>query len=447
MPAQMFVAEGPTPVRDPQGFALNSTLADELGLDLGDDWPQVLSGNALPPGSKPITQAYAGHQFGHWNPQLGDGRAVLLGESVTDHGTYDIQLKGAGRTYWSRGGDGRAWLGPVLREFIVSEAMAALGIPTTRALAAVTTGETVLREDGPLPGAILTRVAQSHVRVGTFQYFAAQQDRTALDVLLDYTIARHYREASNGADVLDLAVTAQAQLVADWMGVGFVHGVMNTDNAHVGGLTIDYGPCAFLDEFIPGKVFSSIDHGGRYAFANQPQIAAWNLAQFATALLPLADDRAQVAEAYTKIVHDFAPRFYAAYHMKFAGKFGLALENPESAGIIEDGLKIMADNLLDFTQSFWALSHGELPAAWPKTGEWATKWKANFDAHAVQPSPALIPRNHTVEAMIKAAAMGDKTPFETLWNALKTPFDMPNDRSLIQPPKPEQRVLQTFCGT
>ena len=266
LPEQMFKREGPTAVAAPEGRLWNAPLAADLGLTQPAHWQAIFSGCHVPDDLTPITQAYGGHQFGHWNPQLGDGRAVLLG----DINGHDIQLKGSGRTHWSRGGDGRAWVGPVVREYLLSEALHALAIPTTRALAIVTTGEPVLREHGPLPGAVLTRVATSHVRVGTFQYFAARNDRQALEALLHYTITRHYPTAQTPRQVLEAAVAHQADLIARWMAVGFIHGVMNTDNAHVGGITLDYGPCAFMDGYAPMKVFSSIDHGGRYAFAISP---------------------------------------------------------------------------------------------------------------------------------------------------------------------------------
>ncbi len=449
LPDQMFEREGPTAVKDPAPFVLNADLAKDLHLNLDENWHLFLSGNQLAPSTTPITQAYAGHQFGHWNPQLGDGRAVLLGEAELNGVPHDVQLKGSGRTKWSRGGDGRAWLGPALREYIVSEAMFALGIPTTRALGVVTTGEPVLREQGPLPGAIITRVAQSHVRVGMFQYHAARNDVAALDALADYTIRRHFPDAQTPADLLAHAVQRQAELVAKWMGVGFIHGVMNTDNAHIGGLTIDYGPCAFMDAFDPMKVFSSIDHGGRYAFGNQPQIAAWNMAQFATSLLPLAPDRDAAIEEFTKIVHGFGPAFETAYQSTFAGKLGIMADDPGAAVLIDDLFALMAAHELDFTNTFWALSQGTTPADWPDTGaDWLDRWQASFDQSAVVPSPAVIPRNHQIEAVIAESVAGHKDRFHRMIRVLATPFSFPeDDADLTLPPTATEIVHRTFCGT
>ena len=301
LPPHAFVRHAPVPVAHPTLIALNDDLAASLGISSdalrADDGIAVLAGNSLPVGADPIAQAYAGHQFGGWVPQLGDGRAVLLGELSTAQGRFDLQLKGAGRTPFSRGGDGRAWLGPVLREYLVSEAMFAMDVPTTRALAVVATGEHVLRE-GPLPGAILTRIARSHIRVGTFQYFAARGDVDMLGALVDHVVARHYYPQANDAwGLLDAVISAQAHLIAQWMGLGFIHGVMNTDNMSVAGETIDYGPCAFMDTHHPERVFSSIDQFGRYAYGRQPDIAAWNLAQFASSLLPVLGDEAAAHRA------------------------------------------------------------------------------------------------------------------------------------------------------
>ncbi|MDH5799051.1 MAG: YdiU family protein, partial [Paracoccaceae bacterium] len=324
LPERFFARQAPVPVHAPELVALNEPLACDLGID--PDWlrsPEgvaVLAGNTTPEGAEPLAQAYAGHQFGGWVPQLGDGRAVLLGEVVDAAGRRrDIQLKGSGRTPFSRNGDGRAWLGPVLREFLVSEAMAALGIPTTRSLAAVKTGELVQRESS-LPGAVLTRVASSHIRVGTFQYFAARQDTEALQALTDHVIQRHYPNAGDALGLLRCVVAAQAGLVARWMGVGFIHGVMNTDNMSIAGETIDYGPCAFLDAYDPMKVFSSIDHFGRYAFSRQPDVAAWNLAQFASCLLPLMGEKDSAIQVATAAVHEFPALFEAAYLAEYRAK-------------------------------------------------------------------------------------------------------------------------------
>jgi uncharacterized protein YdiU (UPF0061 family) len=410
--------------------------------------------------------------------QLGDGRAILLGEVVgADGGRRDIQLKGAGRTPFSRGGDGRAALGPVLREYIVSEAMAALGVPTTRALAAVTTGEPVVREE-ILPGAVLTRVAASHLRVGTFEFFAARDDREALAILTAYALARHFpleaggnSEGQNDAlRLLERVVDAQASLVARWLGVGFVHGVMNTDNTSISGETIDYGPCAFLDEYNPEKKFSSIDQGGRYAFGNQPRIALWNLARFAETLLPLiADDVEQAARLATECLERFSGLFDAAYGRVMRAKLGLVIEDDNDRALAADLLERLASNHVDYTVFFRTLCAGaedasaderiaalfEQPAAFHT---WAESWRRRLLKDEVSPearasamrrvNPAFIPRNHRVEQAIVAAVGGDFEPFETLVRVLARPYDdQPNFAYLADPPLPEERVHATFCGT
>jgi uncharacterized protein YdiU (UPF0061 family) len=398
------------------------------------------------------------------SPQLGDGRAVLLGEVVAPDGAaVRHPAEGRGRTPYSRMGDGRAWLGPVLREYIVSEAMAALGIPTTRALAAVATGEVVLRE-GRMPGAVFARVAASHIRVGTFQYFAARQDTEALRALADHAIARHYPEADGPEGLLKAVIAAQAELVARWMGVGFIHGVMNTDNMTISGETIDYGPCAFLDAYDPGKVFSSIDQFGRYAYANQPQIAVWNLAQLATALLPLMPDRDAAIERFTEAVNDFADLFDAAWHGVLRAKLGLATEEDGDAALAFDLLDLMAKGEADFTRTFRALSGPEPEAAAAEfddpdaLGPWLAGWRARLaregrdEAARVAAmravNPGVIPRNHRVEAAISAALGGDFAPFERLVTVLARPFDpAEGDLDLATPPAPEERVTRTFCGT
>jgi uncharacterized protein YdiU (UPF0061 family) len=421
------------------------------------DGVAVLAGNAVPDGADPLAQAYAGHQFGNWVPQLGDGRALLLGEVLGRDGTrYDLQLKGSGPTPFSRRGDGRAWLGPVLREYIVSEAMQALGIPTTRALAAVATGETVYRERA-LPGAVLTRVARSHIRVGTFQYFAARQDREALEALVAHVIQRHYPQAEGPLGLLEAVVAAQAKLVARWMGVGFIHGVMNTDNMSVAGETIDYGPCAFMDTYHPGKVFSSIDHLGRYAYANQPQIAAWNLAQFASCLLPLIEggEDAAIASA-TEGVNRFVPLFQAEWARVFRTKLGLVQEEAEDVALAAALLDRMAQGRADFTRTFHGLADGTARAEFedPEVFDaWHADWQARVaredaaeSAAAMRAAnPAVIPRNHRVEEAIAAAVGGDLAPFERLNAALARPFAP--DEDLAQAPSEDQEVRQTFCGT
>ncbi|KPQ16664.1 MAG: hypothetical protein HLUCCO18_07380 [Rhodobacteraceae bacterium HLUCCO18] len=467
LPDRFFTRQPPVPVERPGLIAVNRALADRLGLTLPEDPDEIaaiFAGNAVPEGAEPIAQVYAGHQFGGWVPQLGDGRAVLLGEVVAPDGArFDIQLKGAGRTPYSRMGDGRAWLGPVLREYILSEAMAALGIPTTRALAAVSTGEIVLRE-GRMPGAVFARVASSHIRVGTFQYFAARTDTEALGALTEHAIARHYPDADGPAGLLDRVIAAQAELVARWMGVGFIHGVMNTDNMAISGETIDYGPCAFLDTYHPGKVFSSIDHYGRYAYANQPQIAVWNLAQLATALLPLMPDRDAAIESFTEAVNGFADRFDAAWHRVLRAKLGLAEEREGDAALAFELLDIMAKGEADFTNTFRALSGAdpEAAAAGLRNPGALTPWLAAWRARLAQEgwdeadrvaamqavNPALIPRNHRVEEAISAALGDDFGPFERLVNAFSRPFDPTGrDLDLAAPPAPGEQVTRTFCGT
>jgi uncharacterized protein YdiU (UPF0061 family) len=460
LPERFFARQAPVPVPAPRLLVLNATLAQELGLDpeamAGPEGVEVLAGNRIAPGSDPLAQAYAGHQFGGWVPQLGDGRAVLLGEVVGRDGVRrDLQLKGAGRTPFSRGGDGRAWMGPVLREYVVSEAMHALGLPTTRALAAVATGETVLRETA-LPGAVLTRVASSHIRVGTFQYFVARGDVEALRALADHAIARHYPEAGDALGLLKAVIAAQARLVAGWMSVGFIHGVMNTDNMAISGETIDYGPCAFMDAYDPGQVFSSIDRFGRYAYANQPQVAVWNLAQLASSLLPLMGGEAAIPAA-TEAVEGFADLYAAAWSQRFRAKLGLpGAERTGDCGLAHRLLEQMAAAGADFTVTFRALAEGTAVPALDGRDDfaaWQRDWQGRVgDVEAARTAmraanPAVIPRNHRVEAMIQAAVAGDMGPFHALADALARPFDAPAGHPLRQPPAPDERVCRTFCGT
>lgn len=461
LPERLYARQAPVPVAAPGLIAVNGGLARALGLDpavlAGPDGVATFAGNLVPEGAEPIAQAYAGHQFGAWVPQLGDGRAVLLGELVVpDGGRFDLQLKGAGQTPFSRRGDGRAWLGPVLREYIVSEAMAALGVPTTRALAAVTTGETVYRE-APFPGAVLARVAKSHVRVGTFQFFAAREDTEALAVLARHVIDRHYPEAEGPLDLLDAVIAAQARLVAHWLALGFIHGVMNTDNMAVSGETIDYGPCAFMDGYHPDTVFSSIDQYGRYAYANQPQIAVWNLAQFASALLPLMGEEGPAIEAATASVHRFADLFQDEWLSHFRAKIGLSTEEDGDRDLIETLLSRMALQRADFTRTFRGLADGTArhEFAEPEAFDaWAEDWKARLarvrDAEATlrAANPALIPRNHRVEEAIQAALGGDYGPFRRLNEAFSRPYtDDPAFTDLRAAPRPEEEVRNTFCGT
>lgn len=461
LPEGFFTRTAPTPVRDPQLVALNRPLAGRLGLDA--DWlasPEgiaMLAGNTLPKGAEPIAQAYAGHQFGGFVPQLGDGRAVLLGEVVAPDGArFDIQLKGAGPTPFSRRGDGRAWLGPVLREYLVSEFMAAFGIPTTRALAAVATGENIIRET-LLPGAVLTRVAKSHIRVGTFEFYAARGDRARLQLLADHVIARHYPDARTPAELLQRVVDAQAQTIAGWMALGFIHGVMNTDNMSVSGETIDYGPCAFMDGFRPDKVFSSIDAGGRYAWNQQPNIAVWNLAQLASCLVPLMGNDDAAVEAATRIVHSFPERYQHAWLARFGAKLGIASPGPEDEALIRRLLDLMAAGRADFTRTFVGLCDGTARDEFTDRAAfdaWATDWQARIaglpDAGAVmaRANPRRIPRNHRIEEAIAAAREGDYGPFHRLDSALGAPFDERADwADLARAPQPDEIVARTFCGT
>lgn len=479
LPARFYARPGLSPVLEPRLIKLNAPLARALGLDpaaLGSQQGiEMLAGSRPPNGALPIAQAYAGHQFGNFVPQLGDGRALLLGEVVDPQGRRrDIQLKGSGPTPFSRGGDGRAALGPVLREYIVSEAMAAFGIPTTRSLAVVATGEKVYR-DWPLPGAVLTRVAASHIRVGTFQYFAARGDTEALRALADHVIARHYPGIGQGAGrhlaLLDAVIAAQARLVASWMLVGFIHGVMNTDNMTVSGETIDYGPCAFMDEFAADKVFSSIDRGGRYAYSNQPHVAVWNLARLAETLLPLiADERAEAIGLAEAALRGFQAHYEAVFHAGLRGKLGLLTTEERDVELASDLFAVMAQSAPDFTLTFRGLADeldaplGEgpvrrlfsTPAAFDA---WSVKWRDRLSrepgrqeerrAAMRRTNPRIIPRNHRIEEVIRAAEdHADFAPFEKLVAALQHPYDdRPDDDAYALPPQPHERVTKTFCGT
>lgn len=479
LPERFYAKLPPTPVKAPRLIKLNEALAHDLQLDVARlssrEGVEMLAGARVPAGAAPLAAAYAGHQFGHFQPQLGDGRAILLGEVIDrDGGRRDIQLKGSGPTPFSRRGDGRAALGPVLREYIVSEAFAALAIPTTRALAAVLTGEEVWRET-PQPGAVLTRVAASHIRVGTFQYFAARGDTEGVRDLADHVIARHYPEVASAPNgyraLLDAVIARQAALIAQWLLVGFIHGVMNTDNMSIAGETIDFGPCAFMDTFHPGMVYSSIDQHGRYAYVNQPRIAQWNLARLAETLLPLLDENedAAVAEAQAAIGR-FGGLFQAAYLAGLRRKLGLFDARPGDLELAQDLLERMAANEADFTLVFRHLSDAALGAAHDEPARGLFADPAAFDAWAVQwrarlalegeggearrammrtASPAFIPRNHLVEEVIRAAVdQSDFGPFERLVAVLARPYDdQPDAVRFGQPPRPEQVVHQTFCGT
>jgi len=479
LPAQFYANIAPTKVREPRIIKINRPLAELLGADPdlldSPQGAQLLSGNAVPEGAASIALAYAGHQFGNFVPQLGDGRAILLGEVVGKDGKRrDVQLKGAGRTPFSRGGDGRAALGPVLREYIVSEAMFALGVPTTRALAAVLTGERVVRDEVQ-PGAVLTRVAASHMRVGTFEFFASRGDFKSVAALATYALKRHYPDAlETGNDALALlerVIDAQAALVARWLGVGFVHGVMNTDNTSISGETIDYGPCAFLDEYDPKKRFSSIDRGGRYAFSNQPRLAQWNLVKLAEALLPvIGEDEDEAARLATERLNRFPAIFEVAHARVLRAKLGLVREVESDLALAADLLERLATNEVDHTLFFRRLCASALDASgdaavaslFANAGafhDWAEAWRLRLaeedttaEARAAamrRVNPAFIPRNHRIEELIAAAVVrNDYEPFEKLLKVLERPYeDQPELAYLNDPPKPEERVTATFCGT
>ncbi|MDZ7840041.1 MAG: YdiU family protein [Gammaproteobacteria bacterium] len=479
LPGNFYARVDPTPVWKPRLLRLNRPLAEQLGLDpealASDEGVTVLSGNRIAAGSEPLAMAYAGHQFGGFVPSLGDGRAVLLGEIVDARSVRrDLHLKGAGRTPFSRGGDGRAPLGPVMREYVISEAMAAFGIPTTRALAIIETGERVFRERVE-PGAILARVAASHVRVGTFEYFHRRGDRDSVRTLADYVIQRHYPHCA-GSDnryraLLDEVIARQADLIARWMLVGFIHGVMNTDNMAVSGETIDYGPCAFMDVYAADTVYSSIDYGGRYAYNQQPRIAYWNLAQLAECLLPLLDPN-KAASSVREALDAFAARFEAAFHAGLRAKIGLDGERDADTDLAFDLLHRMSRQDADFTNTFRALCDVAVEGpvddrevrrqfADPTVfDEWAVQWRKRLSEesrgdrarHAAMRAvnPAFIPRNHRVQEAINAATDGDGNlqPLEDLLTVIGSPFDdHPGLTQYALPPKPEEAVMQTFCGT
>ncbi|MBS0442319.1 MAG: YdiU family protein [Proteobacteria bacterium] len=469
------VAWKPAPVPAPQLLFLNDALARELGLDpvalRAGDAAAIFAGNALPSDAQPIAQAYAGHQFGGFSPQLGDGRALLLGELVDPSGRRrDLAFKGSGRTPFSRGGDGKAAIGPMLREVLIGEAMHALGIPTTRALAVAATGEPVYRER-PLPGAVLTRVAASHLRVGTFQFFASRGDLEALRRLVDYTIARHDPELAGTPDaplaLLRAVARRQAALIAQWMNVGFIHGVMNTDNMTISGETIDYGPCAFMEGYDPAAVFSSIDHGGRYAYGNQPKIARWNLARFAEALLPLAadaDDEAAVQRVVAQAMEviDAFPAWYEAELLRGQrAKLGLSDERDGDAALAADWLALLHAQHADFTLAWRALADAaegreaalrSLLAEPAAVDAWLLRWRergAHDAARLRSVNPRIVPRNQRVEEALASATEGDLAPFEQLLAALRKPFDDAPELAPYAEPAPAEITAgyQTFCGT
>ncbi len=459
----------PVSVLNPELVILNEELAEELGLDFSkidkNELSALFAGNVLPQGTSSLAQAYAGHQFGHFT-MLGDGRAVLIGEHVTSQKKrYDIQFKGSGRTSFSRGGDGRAALGPMLREYIISEAIHSLNIPTTRSLAVTKTGEKVVREN-LLEGAILTRVASSHIRVGTFQYIAAKQNINELEILIDYTVDRHYPEIKSSktkaVDLLNLVIEKQCQLIVDWMRVGFIHGVMNTDNMAISGETIDYGPCAFMDHYDPKTVFSSIDKFGRYAFSNQPPIAKWNLARFAECLIPLIDkDEDQAIKTATEIIDNFQNIYEKKWLNMMKSKLGLFGENKDDQDLINSLLNWMKKNKADYTNTFSYLM--EMPIKDEIYNEksftdWVKKWKnrsrlnnSNKEKQIKlmkKVNPLIIPRNHKVEeALIDA----DKDNYKTLVRLLsiiQKPYNPKGNFSEFQSPPPASKEkYQTFCGT
>ncbi|MEE2934278.1 MAG: YdiU family protein [Pseudomonadota bacterium] len=464
-------------VPEPSLIKVNRKLAKELGLSVdaleSAQGTEIFAGNKVPIGAAPLAQAYAGHQFGNFSPQLGDGRALLLGEIVNVHGhRYDVQLKGSGRTPFSRGGDGKAALGPVLREYLVSEAMNALGVPTTRALAAVTTGEPVYREV-PIPGAVLTRTASSHLRIGTFQFFAARQNRDMVKKLADYAISRHYPDVQESSNVylgfFKAVAKAQAMLVAHWMSIGFIHGVMNTDNTSISGETIDYGPCAFMDRYDPTTVFSSIDLHGRYAYAKQPSILSWNLARFAETLIPLtATDEDQAIKLLTSAIEEASSQCKREWDRRMCAKIGLNSDHKENTNIVRNLLELMQEGKADFTNTFRHLSDtlrngkGSArkqfrdPTAFDR---WEKHWIKQVEKGPIsmgicanqmdQINPAYIPRNHKVEEVLSAAINNsDFGLFEDMLTLLSTPFDETEGHEKFAMPAPASSTpYKTFCGT
>jgi serine/tyrosine/threonine adenylyltransferase len=460
LPGAFYVEVEPSPVLDATVVALDTVLAGELGLDPEGllAVPGIFTGNELPPGARPLAQAYAGHQYGHFT-MLGDGRAILLGEQITPLGLrYDVQLKGSGPTPFSRRGDGRAGLGPMLREFIMGQAMHALGIPTTRSLAVATTGEKVYRQT-PQLGAVLTRVAASHIRVGTFEWAASREDVGVLKTLADYTIGRHYPELVGQGYLafLNGVTERQALLLAEWMCVGFIHGVMNTDNMAVSGETIDYGPCAFMDGFSLSTVFSSIDHHGRYAYGNQPRMAQWNLARLAEALLPLLhDDEREAVALGNEAVEGFQQSYEGHWLGRMREKLGLFHSEPEDVVLVDELFELLEASAADFTMTFAALSRGESPE---HLAAWLPKWRARqgrqsqslAEAEGLMQrrNPAYIPRNHLVEAALAAAVeRGDMLPMERLLEVLRRPFDhISRYAEFSHAAAGGCAGYQTFCGT
>jgi uncharacterized protein YdiU (UPF0061 family) len=470
LPSSLFSKLSPTPVSEPKLIIYNQNLADELGLDLGNisekESTDFLSGNRVPEGTTPFAQAYAGHQFGNFTV-LGDGRAIVLGEFLSSAGQrFDLQLKGSGRTPYSRGGDGRAALGPMLREYIISEAMHALGVPTTRSLAVVSTGNTVYRET-PLPGAVLSRIASSHIRVGTFEFTSLLEDKTTTEKLLHYLIERHFPEIKEKENqplaLLEAVIYQQAELITHWMRVGFIHGVMNTDNMALSGETIDYGPCAFMDTFDPNTVFSSIDRQGRYAYANQPYIAQWNIARLAESLLALMPGKKEEAIGETEaLLNSFEQVYKKKWLAMMRSKLGLADPHKEDEKLITDLLDWMHKTKADFTNTFRDLGKPELSEnelfKTESFESWHTRWKERLKQEPKgldsslslmgSVNPAVIPRNHKVEEALTAGEQGDIEPFKHLLQAIERPYE---DGDHLLPyqaqPKQTEKVYQTFCGT
>ena len=457
LPKNFYSITPPTPVVDPKLLEWNSTLAEELGLQFDSlaEKAGIFSGN-FPLNGTPIAQKYAGHQFGQFNPDLGDGRAHLLTEVISPKGErYDITLKGSGRTPYSRGGDGRAWLGPVLREYIVSEAMHSLGVPTTRALAIVSSGEPVYRET-KMPGAIITRIAKSHIRIGTFQWFSATSDTKNLQTLLDYSIKRHYPKATTTAEFLRAVCLKQAELVAKWMGIGFIHGVMNTDNCLISGETIDYGPCAFIDEYNPEKVFSSIDNFGRYSFTNQSKVIIWNLAQLANSLLILHENEAGTLEEFQEIINEASAYMSQQYYIQFAFKLGISSPIKKDEHLINELMTILAKSKADFTNFFSSITNEGKPYDFMNKKPyltWEKKWHNRIQniprakETMRQANPSIIPRNHNIEKAIQSALSDNFDPFYTLNEALKNPYNYNEKSDLTKAPGKDEKVTATFCGT
>ncbi|WP_458122926.1 protein adenylyltransferase SelO [Paenibacillus sp. Z3-2] len=471
LPQPFFTSQDAVPVESPKLIIFNRLLASSLGLNVesldSDEGAKIFAGNLIPEGAEPLAQAYAGHQFGNFN-MLGDGRALLLGEQITPQGErVDIQLKGSGRTPYSRGGDGRAAVGPMLREYIISEAMYALGIPTTRSLAVVSTGENIIRET-ERPGAILTRVASSHIRVATFQYAARWGSIDDLQALADYTLDRHFPDVAQAENryllLLQEVIKRQAALVAQWQRVGFIHGVMNTDNMAISGETIDYGPCAYMDAYNPSTVFSSIDTQGRYAYGNQPYIAGWNLARFAETLLPLLhEDEEQAVQLAQDAIAQFSELYHHHWLKGMRAKLGLLNEETEDEALIKDLLELMEKHSADYTNTFLALTFDNLEGTTlfgtTEFAEWNERWQARLDRqhgekevsrHLMRTSnPAVIPRNHRVEeALERAENYGDLSVMEKLLAVLSDPFaHSPEQAEYAELPAQCNTSYQTFCGT